>query len=281
MFGFLVVVLPTRHEGGSLPLRHHGREWVLNSADIVSPQNSESPRAAFVAFFGDIEHEVSVVKSGYRVTLTYNLYFGDDKSTIVPSTMLPIDDDTEAKIKKSLIALLNNRKFFPDGGLLGVGLIYQYPINKDTILNELDESLKGADATIKRVCDSLSLDLSVKMVYKSSQVNGVACFLDELADPGLTGEQVEEDIALYLQREYDGLLVFDPDSDVLSLKELRYNCPYYDGVRSIVWLRPLAERDDFKTPYVRYGNEPTLEYVYGEICLVVDVEASKDRKVYM
>ena len=49
MFGSLVVVLPTKHEGGSFSLRHHGREWIFNSADIVSPQNSESPRAAFVA----------------------------------------------------------------------------------------------------------------------------------------------------------------------------------------------------------------------------------------
>ena len=49
MFGSLVVVLPTKHEGGSFSFRHHGREWIFNSADIVSPQNSESLRAAFVA----------------------------------------------------------------------------------------------------------------------------------------------------------------------------------------------------------------------------------------
>ena len=113
MFGSLVVVLPTKHEGGTFPLRHDSREWVFNSADLVSPQNTESPRAAFVAFFGDIEYEVTEVISGYRVTLTYNLYFGDDESTtgmtIVPSTMLPIDD-TEVKIKELLISLLNNPK---------------------------------------------------------------------------------------------------------------------------------------------------------------------------
>ena len=60
IFGSLVVVLPTKHEGGSFPLRHHGQEWAFNSADIVS-QNSKSPHAAFVAFFSDIDHEVSLV----------------------------------------------------------------------------------------------------------------------------------------------------------------------------------------------------------------------------
>ena len=131
MFGSLVVALPTKHEGGTFPLRHNGREWVFNSADLVSPQNTESPRAAFVAFFGDIGHEVTEVKSGYRVTLTYNLYFGDDNSAtgIVPSppTMLPIDD-TEMKIKKSLRALLNNPKFLPDGGLVGFDYLIYIPL---------------------------------------------------------------------------------------------------------------------------------------------------------
>jgi hypothetical protein len=59
MFGSLVVALPTKHEGGTFPLRHHGREWVFNSADLVSPKNPKSPRAAFVAFSGDIDHEVT------------------------------------------------------------------------------------------------------------------------------------------------------------------------------------------------------------------------------
>ena len=30
MFGSLVVVLPTKHEGGSFSFRHHGRGWIFN-----------------------------------------------------------------------------------------------------------------------------------------------------------------------------------------------------------------------------------------------------------
>ena len=275
MIGFLVVVLPTKHEGGSFSLRHHGREWIFNSADIVSPQNSESPRAAFVAFFGDVEHEVSVVKSGYRVTLTYNLYFGDDKSTIVPSTTLRI---TEAKIKKSLLTLLNDEKFLPDGGLLGIGLTYQYPTNKNINLDELIESLKGTDAAIKRACDSLSLKASLKIVYNSSEFDGVACLVDKLE----LNDQVEEDMPFHLQETANGLLVFDSNMEPLSEDELaRYG---YDGMdlKPISWLRPLTERNKIETPYVRYGNEEaTLDYVYGNICLVIEVETSEDRKIYL
>lgn len=73
MFGSLVVVFPTRHEGGALHLRHKGEEWTFDSAALTSAQ--EDPSIAYIAFYSDVEHEVSVVNSGYRVTLTYNLYF--------------------------------------------------------------------------------------------------------------------------------------------------------------------------------------------------------------
>ena len=38
MFGSLVVVFPTRHEGGALQLRHKGQEWTFDSAAITSTQ---------------------------------------------------------------------------------------------------------------------------------------------------------------------------------------------------------------------------------------------------
>lgn len=73
MFGSLVVVFPTRHKGGALYLRHKGEEWTFDSAALASAQ--EDPSIAYIAFYSDVDHEVSVVNSGYRDTLTYNLYF--------------------------------------------------------------------------------------------------------------------------------------------------------------------------------------------------------------
>ena len=279
MFGSLVVVLPTKHKGGTFPLRHGDREWVFNSADLVSPQNTESPRAAFVAFFGDIRHEVTEVLSGYRVTLTYNLYFGDDNSTtgmIVPSpTVLPIND-TEAKIKELLVALLNNPKFLPDGGLVGFGLSHLYPIGSEDNINlrELGENLKGMDATIKRACDSLSLDVSVKTIYFSED-KWVYCLLDGIADPGSEAME-DQDVLEYLQQYSGGILVSNYDENRLPRKDIAY---YFQGVKPISWLRPLAERKQLESAYVAYGNQPSLGFVYGEICLVFPVEAYEDRKV--
>lgn len=77
MFGSLVLIFPTAHKGGSLIFRHHDEEWTFDSAAAVS--SAPAPSIGFVAFFSDVEHEVTPVESGHRVTLTYNLYF--DAST--------------------------------------------------------------------------------------------------------------------------------------------------------------------------------------------------------
>jgi hypothetical protein len=64
MFGSLGVVFPTVHEGGSLIIRHNGKEWTFDSSKAVNTEST--PHAAFVAFFGDVEHEVTTVSSGFR-----------------------------------------------------------------------------------------------------------------------------------------------------------------------------------------------------------------------
>lgn len=68
----LVVVLSTKHEGGTLLIPHGGHEFSFDSAGAI---NRDCLRQApFVAFYSDVEHEVSIVTTGYRVTLTYNLH---------------------------------------------------------------------------------------------------------------------------------------------------------------------------------------------------------------
>jgi hypothetical protein len=94
MFGSLVIVFPTSHDGGALHLRHLGHEWIFDSGQALAAEGQTS--IGYVAFFSDIEHEVAPVISGHRVTLTYNLYFGDsgpvsmnDAVSVRPSEHLP------------------------------------------------------------------------------------------------------------------------------------------------------------------------------------------------
>jgi hypothetical protein len=71
MVGTLVVTLPSNFTGGELMVGHN-EEWKAyrGSKTVLS----------LVAFYADCQHEVLRVKSGYRITLTYNLLLHGDTS---------------------------------------------------------------------------------------------------------------------------------------------------------------------------------------------------------
>lgn len=64
MVGTLVVSLPSVHTGGELVIEHAGesRTFRASREDLT-----------LVAFYSDCRHEVTPVRSGYRLTLTFNL----------------------------------------------------------------------------------------------------------------------------------------------------------------------------------------------------------------
>lgn len=94
MVASLVIVFATPHEGGALVLRHNDKEWVYDSGvELSSKDDGTSSKVGYVAFFSDVEHEVLPVISGYRVTLTYNIYIENlcsRKVTIQPIPRGPI-----------------------------------------------------------------------------------------------------------------------------------------------------------------------------------------------
>ena len=65
-------MFPTTHEGGIIHLRRKDDEWTFDSS---TPSNT--PSIIYIAFYNAVEHELSPVTSGYRVSLTYNLYYDD------------------------------------------------------------------------------------------------------------------------------------------------------------------------------------------------------------
>ncbi|KAI6111169.1 hypothetical protein F5141DRAFT_1112871 [Pisolithus sp. B1] len=113
MFGSLVVVFPTPHQGGEFVLRQDGHEWVIDFAKMI-PDTAEKACVGYVSFFSDIEHEVRVVTAGHRVTLTYNLYFIPEKQAIpVISSPAPY----EQRLRELLYTLLTNPDLLPEEGV--------------------------------------------------------------------------------------------------------------------------------------------------------------------
>ncbi|CAL1715335.1 unnamed protein product [Somion occarium] len=125
-------------------------EWRFDSAKAIKEHDGSC--IAYVAFYSDVEHEVTQVNSGYRVTVTYNLYF-DAAVPSIPSVALT-EDPTHDKLKDILGTLLEDKNFLPDGGYLGFGLRREYPLQstRDVVdLSEFASYLKGGDAILMSV----------------------------------------------------------------------------------------------------------------------------------
>ncbi|KAJ3504189.1 hypothetical protein NLJ89_g8065 [Agrocybe chaxingu] len=265
MFGSLVVILPTVHTGGSLLFRHNGREFSFDSARAVAV-NAEGPRAAFVAFYSDVEHEVLPVDSGYRVTLTYNLYFGDVGSNDQASIVAP--NPVNEHLKASFLALLKSPTFLAQGGLVGFSLSHQYPFNvESTRLSNVITFLKGADAAVLNMCNELSLEPTLKVVYRGRYEENEFCLMNDFADFD-DGEYVEGGLMRYLE-EAGGQIVYRIEKGPSSWGS--------KNAVPILWFKTGSTLNTFQSQYLAYGNEATIGYAYGELCLVVDIPPAASR----
>ena len=152
-FGSLVVFYPTAHEGGSFLMRKQDHQWSFDSANVLTKH--EDPHLGYVALCGDVEHEVTPVTSGYRVTATYNLYFDQSVHALpVPLSSMSAMDDFKTESSNLLI----DPAFLSNGGYLGFGLEYAYPLSTSWHnLNYIKGCLKGVDADLMNVLQELGL----------------------------------------------------------------------------------------------------------------------------
>ncbi|KAL5524306.1 hypothetical protein ACEPAF_9446 [Sanghuangporus sanghuang] len=171
MFGSLVIVFPTPHEGGALILRHNHKEWTFDSANEIG----RTKNIGYIAFFSDVEHEVATVRSGYRITITYNLYYDFEAlfKILEPTKALPMN---ECAVKNSLQALIEDEKFYPNGTHLGFGLNHAYPIELKpwgtSTLDFIAQYLKGSDAVLMKACKELGLDGKLYVFYTDENERG-------------------------------------------------------------------------------------------------------------
>jgi hypothetical protein len=207
------------------------------------------------------------VSSGFRVTLTYNLYH--KKEETANAAVVATFDQTDKDIKNALHGLLVNPDFLPSGGLLGFGFSHKYPFSQDTT-SLSDLPLKGTDAALKRACDALALSSAVYAVYRGDDdaflLDYFAAFVDE----------VETDVVEYLSTYHDGLLVYDLKDGVRRTSDSDSDSDATPAT-PIMWVKPLEETNPFSSAYAAYGNEASLSYAYGEICLVATLPPAAER----
>ncbi|KAI0334271.1 hypothetical protein GY45DRAFT_1359215 [Cubamyces sp. BRFM 1775] len=306
MFGSLVITFPTLHEGGALVLRDDGddgdtkgveggpgtecsgdgvknangrREWTIDSAALLA--QCATPSIAYVAFFSDIEHEVMPVLSGYRVTLTYNLYYVQDvvglgdagHPSIAAQPVMPSED----VLRSTLRAMLDDPTFLPSGGNLLFGLHHRYPLStssetrwryvseRQKELQDVASRLKGSDAMLLRAARSNMLDTEVRMVFEDdcNEDGDTPEYVMCDHDPNLHAYVFDTYVAYFLQergRYGPGGVLVDPHAQDPA------NQVHWIG--SMPWLRSGAVNS---AEYLAYGNAGSVEYVYWRLALLVPV----------
>ena len=149
MFATLVVVLPSRHEGGRLVVRHAGRERAFAHG---------GERGAFTAhwaaFYTDCEHELEPVTAGHRVALVYNLVREDAGRVHAPAY------GAEATAVADALTML-----FEEVGhdRLVISLAHEY-----SEAGLRPSALKGADRArwqiLRQVADELDLEMHLALL---------------------------------------------------------------------------------------------------------------------
>jgi hypothetical protein len=260
MFGSLVLVFPTPHEGGALLIRHRGQEWSFDSATELSTAPPSS--IGYVAFFSDVEHEIAPVVSGHRITLTYNLHFDDGPAPMtVPESAPLLQAANERSIRAAFEALLENPEFLPDGGVLGFGLqhVYQIKDKAGSSLEHIYGLLKGSDSALYRAIHSLGFEPVLYLYYVEE--GGGAGLIDSVLDFESYGEL--SDPIKFLR--YHGGIAVELDGE---------------NVTPVNWVTPVTPFNCLSSAYVRYGNEASLGMAYGDLCLIVHIGKMGERMMY-
>ncbi|KAI8974158.1 hypothetical protein BD414DRAFT_424674 [Trametes punicea] len=274
VFASLVLVFPTPHSGGKLVVRHGGREWSFDPADILSKTEGPESRVAYVAFFGDVEHEVTPVTSGHRLTITYNLYYAFEDPPLDRLDIIEPRATNKSTVQDLLTSLLDDHTFLPNGGIVGFGLRHLYPLpnsfdaHDDHTLDDLKDKLKGVDAAIFRACaELLGSSPSLYTVFEAHSQGGRRALVACPRVVKFHTHDLDEEPPVWekLCRQWDGVLINFPANEL----EVAERAPLKNW--TVHWVTALTDANRVKTRFAAYGNEPMLGYLYQRICVLVRV----------
>lgn len=270
MFGSLVVVLPFKHEGGELLLRHRGRELVFNGQALIDDAPAAS--VAYVAFFSDVEHEVARVTSGYRVTVTYNLYF--DPSRRAPSARISNDSKLEHPFKTELRRVMEDAVIRDAHPVLGFGLEHAYPF--EAAIHRMDAlKLKGIDAVLIKVFKELGIHYDFFLLYREDEEDLYCPFRiltrniidgDESYNQDVVERIVDRGAWLVWQESPSEII---PDVPIVfgefrSIVTARPSVPSLE----VEWVTEPSEEHVDGSPMLIYGNEVSIGYQYHQLCVI-------------
>ena len=287
MVGSLVIIFPVPHSGGELVLRDHGNEWVFDGASLIT--SKPPPSISYIAFYSDVEHEVLKVTSGHRVTITYNLYCLPPKAVDAKKPSAPIVQDVAelTNFKGTLESMLHDKTFMPEGGIIGFGLRYQYPVTYETKMKDLKNKLKGNDVRIWNACSDLGLKPSLWITYGANKLGTNPGRFRVLAQQYYKPDtgRYDEGFLTELAGGYKANIVNEVDQflSVEAREEEEYGIDCFcsddtqEWTMQVTWITDLTPASTLEGPIIVYGNEAELKFVYCDPCLLATVKPASQR----
>jgi hypothetical protein len=304
MFGTLVIMFPTHHEGGgALFLRQRNHEWIVdpgNSGKALAGGALDRPSVGYVAYTNNIAQDVAPVTSGHCVTLTYNLYFGSSVSERDLTSKIPVlpKPPNQAVFREAFNALLGHPEFMAGGGILAFGLRNRYPIKRMTRLRDILKILDGSDAVVYRDTRGLGFEPTVCMYYYEEDmiidnlIEFFSAFLDE--DGGLDEDGEEESVSIreFLQKE-GGIPVRQDDGKIRQNRDIDHDDSDASGDDSdededsepceepepMEWVTPITAYNRIEGVYATHSSSQ-IHTIYGDACLIVRIGKAGDRLAY-
>jgi hypothetical protein len=161
MFGSLVICLPSQFRSGHLVLSHRGVVQRYDWGSAIEKQ-ATSNQVHWVAFFGDVDHQIESIWSGARVTLTYLLRRGESGAP----TRSIADEDLAPRIQEAWQALLADRSFLPDGGTLAYPCCHLY--HQDARFQREQSPIDAQSSTMLKGRDHLVAATTIQAGLKIS-----------------------------------------------------------------------------------------------------------------
>ena len=265
----------TRGNGSSIP-------------PLKSQNRQKNPSIAYSAFYSDVEHEVLPVKEGYRVTITYNLYYRRLVEKPIPRipTQLTIPPTAEA-FRMALEKSLADEEFMSDGGMLGFELQHLYPMLTDRWAwrgKSLEPHLKGVDALILSACIEAGLRTRICFLYED------ALLLEDRLEQDLLYQEGQsflyETLALY-----GGTLIGEswrlnrPSNNDCAKYKFQCDTEPDLTVHSVQWVTDSPVVNKITTDFLEvdegyFGNEAGVQQAYASFVLIADVGKPGERKTY-
>jgi hypothetical protein len=294
MFGSLVIVFPTHHEGGALFLRQRNHEWITDPGQAIAGGALDRPSIGYVAYVNCIEQDVAPVTSGHCVTLTYNLYLGSSVSEkdAMSRLLVPPKPPNQDAFREAFNALLEDPEFMAEGGTLGFGLRHLYPIKHISRLQLVHKILKGSDAVVYQSTLAFGFEPTVYLYYDEdcSEHEGMiidnlikfpSAFLDEDGPFDEAGEEVSVSIREIIQKE--GAIPVRQDGGAfrryVDYGVLDGGDDYVEEPEPMEWVTPITEFNRIEGVYATHASSQ-IHTIYGDACMIVRIGRAGDRLAY-